>query len=73
MNINSLIAQTEALSWDDPLTQIDSLTAETVQNECLPLVGHIISQKTHNNQSVFVALSKAWEFAVPFSFARFRP
>jgi hypothetical protein len=32
------------------------------------LVGHVISQKTHNNQFVFATVSKAWEFAIPFSF-----
>lgn len=37
------------------------------------MVGHVISQKTHNNQYVFAALSKAWEFAVPFSFAVLGP
>jgi hypothetical protein len=37
------------------------------------LVGHVISQRTHNNQSVFAALSKAWEFAVPFSFTVLGP
>jgi hypothetical protein len=73
MDIDSLIAQTEALSWDDPSSQIANLSAETAQDECLPLVGHVISQKTHNNQSVFAALSKAWEFAVPFSFAVLGP
>jgi hypothetical protein len=73
MDIDSLIAQTEALSWDDPSSQIANLSAGTAQDECLPLVGHVISQKTHNNQSVFAALSKAWEFAVPFSFAVLGP
>jgi hypothetical protein len=73
MDIDSLIAQTEALSWDDPSSQIESLTSGNIPDECLPLVGHVISQKTHNNQSVFAALSKAWEFAVPFSFTVLGP
>jgi hypothetical protein len=73
MDINSLIAQTEALSWDDPTSQIESLTSENTSDECLPLVGHVISQKTHNNQFVFATLSKAWEFAIPFSFAVLGP
>jgi hypothetical protein len=73
MDINSLIAQTEALSWDDPSSQIESLTSESPAADCLPLVGQVISQKTQNNQSVFAALSKAWEFAVPFSFAVLGP
>jgi hypothetical protein len=67
------LVRTEALSWDDPSSQIANLSAETAQDECLPLVGHVISQKTHSNQSVFAALSKAWEFAVPFSFAVLGP
>jgi hypothetical protein len=73
MDIDSLIAQTEALSWDDPSSQIESLTSGSIPDECLPLVGHVISQRTHNNQSVFAALSKAWEFAVPFSFTVLGP
>jgi hypothetical protein len=73
MDIESLIARTEALSWDDPSSQIESLSAEVVSIECLPLVGHVIFHKTHNNQSVYAALSKAWEFAVPFSFAVLGP
>jgi hypothetical protein len=73
MDINSLIAQTEALSWDDPSSQIESLTSESPTTDCLPLVGQVISQRTQNNQSVFAALSKAWEFAVPFSFAVLGP
>jgi hypothetical protein len=73
MDIDSLIAQTEALSWDDPSSQIESLTSGSMPDECLPLVGHVISQRTHNNQSVFAALSKAWEFTVPFSFTVLGP
>jgi hypothetical protein len=73
MDIESLIARTEALSWDDPSSQIESLSNETISDECLPLVGHVISYKTHNNQSVFAALSKAWEFAALFSFAVLGP
>jgi hypothetical protein len=73
MDIESLIARTSALSWDDPSSQIESLSKETSLDECLPLVGHVISHKTHNNQSVLAALSKAWEFAVPFSFAVLGP
>jgi hypothetical protein len=42
-------------------------------DECLPLLRHAISQKTHNNQSVFATLSKTWEFAVPFSFVVLGP
>jgi hypothetical protein len=59
MDIESLIAQIEALSWDDPSSHIESLIAKTVSDECLPLVGHVISQKTHNNQSILAALTKA--------------
>ena len=50
-----------------------SLSAKAVFDECLPLVGHIISHKTYNNQSVYAAFSKAGEFAVSFSFAVLGP
>jgi hypothetical protein len=73
MDMESLIASTKALSWDDPTSQIASLSSEIVSDACLPLVGHVISLKTQNNQSVYVALAKAWEFAVPFSFAVLGP
>ena len=45
MDIESLIAQIEALSWDDPSSHIESLTATALFDECLPLVRHVISQK----------------------------
>ena len=35
--------------------------------------GQLISQKTNNNQTVHVALKKAWDFALPFSFAVIGP
>ena len=68
MDIDTLIVQIAALSWEDPSSQIEALTHEPLTDECLPLVGHVISQKTHNNQAVHAALKKAWDFAVPFSF-----
>jgi hypothetical protein len=49
VDIESLIARTEALSLEDPSSQIESLLAEIVSDECLPLVGHVISHKTQNN------------------------
>jgi hypothetical protein len=73
MDMESLIAQTEALSWDDPSSQIESLTDSTPSYISLPIVGLIISQKTHNNQTVLAALTKAWEFAAPFSFVVLGP
>jgi hypothetical protein len=59
MDMESLIARTKALSWDDPFSQIASLSTETTPDACLPLVGHVISLKTQNNQFVYAALSKA--------------
>jgi hypothetical protein len=73
LDLNSLIDQTEALSWDDPSSQLETQTNNPLQSNCLPLVGQLISQRTHNNQSVNAALKKAWEFAVPFSFTVLGP
>jgi hypothetical protein len=73
MDIDTLKAQTVALSWEDPSSEIEALTPEPLADECLPLVGHVISQRTQNNQAVHAALNKAWEFAVPFSFAVLGP
>jgi hypothetical protein len=42
-------------------------------DELLPLVGHAISQKTQNNQSVNVGLIKALFFASPFFFVVLSP
>ena len=68
-DIDSLIAQTTAISWEDPSSQLETLPQEQVTAELLPLVGLVISQKTQNNQTMNAALSKAWLFANPFSFA----
>ena len=69
MDMEVLIAKTEALSWEDSSSQIETLTTAQVTEESLPLVGQLISQKTHNNLSVNAALIKAWDFSIPFSFA----
>jgi hypothetical protein len=63
--IETLIAQTTALSWEDPSSQLETLPQE-LTSELLPLVGQIISQKTQNNQTVNATLTKAWFFANPF-------
>jgi hypothetical protein len=73
MDLESLISQTEALSWEDPSTQIETIQTKSPSQACLPLIGLLISQKTNNNQSVQAALNKAWDFAVPFSFAPIGP
>jgi hypothetical protein len=69
MDLDALIAQTDALSWEDPTSHIETILPNTLNSETLPLVGYIISQKNHNNHSVNSALNKAWDFATPFSFA----
>jgi hypothetical protein len=73
MDIVSLISQTEALSWENPSTQIENTPKQPSSNECLLLIGLLISQKTNNNQYVQAALNKAWDFVVPFSFAAIGP
>jgi hypothetical protein len=73
MDIEALISQTEALSWEDPSNQIETIPINNTPNACLPLVGQLISQRTNNNQTVHAALNKAWEFALPFSFAVIGP
>jgi hypothetical protein len=72
-DIDSLIAQTAAISWEDPSSQLETLPQELLPTELLPLVGKIISQKTQHNQTVHAALIKAWFFANPFSFAVLGP
>ena len=57
-DLETLIAQTAALSWEDPSSQLETLPQEHVTSELLPLVGLIISQKTQNNQTVNAALTK---------------
>lgn len=71
--LDSLIAQTAALTWEDPSSQLETLSPELVSEEFFPLVGHVISQKTHNNQFMNVALTRAWSCANPFSFAILGP
>jgi hypothetical protein len=72
-DIDSLIAQTAALKWEDPFSQLETLPLKQVTFELLPLVGKIISQKTQINQTMNTALAKAWFFANPFSFAVLGP
>jgi hypothetical protein len=73
VDLEALIAQTEALSWEDPSSQLETLTPDMNFEEAPPLVGHIISQKTLSNHLVYVALKKSWPFAIPFSFSTLGP
>jgi hypothetical protein len=47
---------------------LETLNSDLVPDDHLPLVAHVISQKIHNNQAVYSSLTKAWSFALPFSF-----
>jgi hypothetical protein len=58
-DIESLIAQTAALTWEDPSSQLESTPLELGSLDLLPLVGKVISQKTQNNQSVTAAFTKS--------------
>jgi hypothetical protein len=73
MDLEAFISQTAALSWEDPSSQLETNLPNLAIDESLPLVGILISQKIHNNQSVNAALTKAWDFDVPFSFAPLKP
>lgn len=73
IDMDSLTVQTEALSWEDPSSHLEAHPSEQVSNDYLPLVGHVNSQKIHNNQAVYASLIKAWPFATPFSFAVLGP
>jgi hypothetical protein len=73
LHVDSLIAQIAALKWEDFTSQLETLSLEQVSTKLLPLVGKVISQRTQNNQTVNAALSKAWFFANPFSFAVLGP
>jgi hypothetical protein len=58
-DIESLIEQTAALTWEDPSSQLETIPLGQGSTELLPLVGKLISQKIQNNQSVNAALSKS--------------
>jgi hypothetical protein len=73
VDLEALIAQTEALSWEDPSSQLETLTPDMITKTAPPLVGHIISQKTLSNHLVYAALNKSWPFAIPFSFSSLGP
>jgi hypothetical protein len=62
MDLDTLIAQTVALSWDDPA----SLTSEDQPISNLGLFGFSITPKLQNINMVKDALKKAWSFAIPF-------
>jgi hypothetical protein len=70
MILTSFIAQTAALTGDDPSSQLETLPSESINEAFLHLVGQIISQ---NNQTVNATLTKAWFFATPLSFAVIGP
>ena len=72
-DIDALIAQIATLTWEDPSSQLETLPNDLFKPDLLPLVGQVISQTTQNNQSVNAALTKAWFFAIPFSFAVLGP
>ena len=55
------------------ISQLETLPQKHIKLDLSPLIGLIISQKTQNNQSVNAALTKAWFFAIPFSFAVLGP
>ena len=73
VDLEALIAQTEAFSWEDPSSQLETLTFAMIIEEAPPLVGYIISQKALSNHLVYAALTKSWPFAVPFSFSTLGP
>jgi hypothetical protein len=73
VDLEALIAQTEAPSWEDPSSQLETLTPDMKFEEAPPLVGHIISQKTLSNHLVYAALNKSWPFVIPFSFSTLGP
>ena len=52
---------------------METLHLEHVPADHVPLVGHVISQKIHNNQAVYSSLTKAWPFVIIFSFAVLGP
>jgi hypothetical protein len=56
VDLEALIAQTEAFSWEDPSSQLETLTHAMDFEEALPLVGHIISQK-NTQQSISLCCS----------------
>ena len=72
-DIDALITQTAALTWEDPSSQLETLPKDLVKPNLLPLLRQVISQTTQNNQSVNAALTKVWFFAIPFSFAVLGP
>jgi hypothetical protein len=67
MDLETLISQTSALSWDDPSPSLASLPPETAIDNTLALVGFSIAQKHQTLKIVREALNKAWSFAIPFS------
>jgi hypothetical protein len=72
VDLEALIAQTEALSWEDPSSQLETLTPDMKFEEAPPLVGHIISQKTLSNHLVYAALNKILAFCYPILFLNSR-
>lgn len=67
MDLDTLISQTSALSWDEPVNHL-SQNADATTEGPFALVGKIIAQRPIIPLQVEASLIKAWHFAVPFSF-----
>jgi hypothetical protein len=66
IDLATLIAQTEALSWNDPSSQLTTLSDENQPEDILALVGFVVNPKPCITKLVFDALKKSWPFASPF-------
>jgi hypothetical protein len=65
LNIQALIAKTEALNRDDP-SPLETIPIKHPQQEFFGLIGKLLSVKPPNSHWVRETLLTAWKFASPF-------
>lgn len=72
-DLEALIAQTEALGWDDSDSLLESISLDNPNPSTHGLVGQIISQKPLTAAVVRSTTTTAWSFAAPFTFEEIAP
>jgi hypothetical protein len=64
--LQSLIAEIEALSWDNPI-QLEVHDRKSIAHVGFAFIGKLLSMKPQNTYHVRTTLNYVWSFAAPLS------
>jgi hypothetical protein len=64
--LQSLITETEALGWDNPI-QLEVYDRKSIAHEGFAFIGKLLSMKPQNTYHVRTTLTYVWSFAAPLS------